>query len=310
MSLMNQDGDCCCTVDLIDFSSGCNSESYQDPMIGMLKQKFRSPKRIAFSNKFEQFKSIELEGDDVFDVRISRSCSLIIAINNNCFVFIDYETLEIKRQVETEEECMYFELEEDYDYCGNDALLINYNRSVSKYDLKQFITEGESCKPIWTYCTGIVTSQPVSVMILDGKKVVVFNEDSCMAFLDTKIGTKLIEYTIKLEGSISGCVEPDRRKPNTLYLFVKEMMRFEYENGNWKSTSFTTDHSNIDGLCMDRVSGVLYFSGYCETKWSISAYTTSGTFIGTHYVICGGFCIDERTGLMYMAESNKISILK
>ncbi|EFC43960.1 predicted protein [Naegleria gruberi] len=309
MSLLNQDEECC-TVELIDFSSCCNSDSYQDPMIGMLKQKLRSPKRIAFSNKFEEFKSIEFD-DDVYDVRISRSCSLIVVVKSNCFVFIDYETLEIKQQVETA--CIYFELEEDYDNCGNDALLMNHNRIISKYDLKQFIITEGSCQPIWTYRTETditITSKPINAMILDGKKVVIFNEDNCMTFLDAKTGTKLMEYTIKLESSVSGCFEPDRRKPNTLYLFMKEMMKFEYENGNWKCTSFATGHSNIDGLGMDRVSGILYFSGYCESKWSISAYTTCGTFIGTHSVTCSGFYIDERTGLMYMAETGKISIVK
>ncbi|EFC41471.1 predicted protein [Naegleria gruberi] len=293
-----------CVVELIDFLRGRNEHS---PLIGMLKQKLRSPKRIAFSNKFEEFKCINCTCD-VYDVRISRACSVIVAVTGEYFLFIDYETLEPKGRVATES--FYFELEEDYDQCGNDALLLFYDKEISKYDLKQFIEE-KGCKPLWTYSNeiGYDTSEPINVMVLDGKKAVVFNSQNSMGFLDAKNGT-LLDYTIKLEGAISGCFEADRKKPNTLYIFLKEMIKFEYENGDWKRTSFSVNIRSVDGLCMDRESGVLYFSGYCDGKCYISAYTTSGDLIAMHSVNCAGICIDERTGLMYLADGNKISILR
>ncbi|EFC36614.1 predicted protein [Naegleria gruberi] len=276
---------------------------------GMLKQKLRSKNRLAFSNKFEWEGEIDCSPDkEIYDVRISSTCSCILALTDSAFLVIDYSTHQIRTRIKTD--CLYFTIEEDYDGLGNDALLTNRMGVVSKYDLKRFIHEKEECKPLWNYSIpdhGGFICDTVNWMNLDGRRLVIVLSQTHIHFIDSAFGM-VADTGIPLENDnfVSGCIEVDRTNKNAIYFLAGSLNRYEYVNGDWIGKQHEISLGTTDGLFMDKVSGNLYFSGF----QGVYAVKNTGEFLGKHDGSCSGLCIDDKSGLMYVGFGNMLTILR
>ena len=135
------------TVTLVDFlplKNKIDSFSFVMENLEKLGSKLREKHFVPFSNRFELTSTINCRqffGDFfeiAFDVKLSRSCSCLVANTKYSFLIIDRVT-NFKSVLIPHKQVYYFTIEENYNQRGFDALIFHNFTTLKKYDLREFI---------------------------------------------------------------------------------------------------------------------------------------------------------------------------
>ncbi|KAG2378959.1 hypothetical protein C9374_007597 [Naegleria lovaniensis] len=300
-------------------------------------------KKVPFSLNFEFVASIKAK--DVVDVRISHSCNCILGLCNNeqddDFFIFDLNTHELVRKFSTIGRPSYFDIEENYDGNGHDAVVYGGSNGVVKHDLNKLLDGHDVHDYIWQVpeiknSRGIVSTKHETT-----NTIYVSYEDTCncIAALNSRTGEILfkmgkdfsnnfqLELASGLEMSntndvlfVSDCNMKRIHKLSRSHCHSDLQTNTHTETHSWRSECIFEDAGikYPDGLVFDSVSRHVLV---CDSvKGGIIVYQENGKFVKfvrsseeDSHELNGptGLCLDEQTGFLYVAdESNHIQIFQ
>ncbi|KAG2387251.1 hypothetical protein C9374_001583 [Naegleria lovaniensis] len=329
VKLLDEEPLCNTQITLHDFIR-IGSESYDAVIMNAFKNKMRKFKtKISFSMNFDPVAVIEVP--NVFETRISHACNCIVALNVTEFICFD---LNSHRKVHSFPAAFafYFDIEENYDGKGSDALIYGGDRGVFKYDLNK-IMNGEDLNNIWNqpeiHSMGMVCSPHNDV--LSKNVLYVCSYDTCISALKSLTGEVL--YRIQHFENTTGyyfehtpvCFSDIDVNDTDTELFVSatkskriyNFHRIAHNNhqDDWQLIrEFGGEYlTHPDGMVFDSVSRhVLVCEQQQQAKGCILVvFTEKGEFVKRvdvkgkdvkRHASPTGLCLDERTGLLYVVD--------